>query len=526
MLNHAKTGVLAGAVATGLLISGCGALPSGDDGERRIRVGTTSAPSTLDPASAWDGSWELFKNVYQTLLYFPTGSTRPEPDAAQSCAFEDRDSKVYSCTLRPGLTFSDGHRLDAEAVKYSIDRVRTINSPTGPAPLLANLAKVEAAGSRTVTFRLKKPDSTFPFVLATPAAALVDPAEYPADTPRGQRHTIVGSGPYLLKSYEPGRRAVLAANPAYKGEAKRKNDAVDIEYYTSSEKLMADLKAGELDLSFRGMTPRQVTELNDHGGVRDGVKLTQVVGAEINYLVFNPRHRSVANPAVRRAVANLVDRDALIHEVYQGTSEALYSMVPRGVASHSTPFYERYPRPDKDKAAALLAAAGVSVPVPLTFWYTTDRYGAATEAQFKELERQLESSELFDITVKGLPWTKFQEGYQKGHYPVFGRGWFPDFPDPDNYIAPFVGERNAVGTPYESARITEELLPRSRRKPDRGGTAEYFAEAQEIIADDVRLLPLWQGRLYVAAREDVGGVEWSLDPSTIMIMSELYKLDW
>jgi peptide/nickel transport system substrate-binding protein len=118
-------------------------------------------------------------------------------------------------------------------------------------------------------------------------------------------------------------------------------------------------------------------------------------------------------------------------------------------------------------------------------------------------------------------------GYQKGEYPVFGRGWFPDFPDPDNYITPFVGRQNALGTPYPSPEITDVLLPRSRRESDRGKVVEDFERAQRILVNDARLVPLWQGKQFVAASEEISGGERALDPSTIMMMWELSrKTSW
>lgn len=101
---------------------------------------------------------------------------------------------------------------------------------------------------------------------------------------------------------------------------------------------------------------------------------------------------------------------------------------------------------------------------------------------------------------------------------MFGRGWSPDFPDADNFIAPFVGKQNALGTPYEAREISNVLLPRSRRESDRGNVVKDFEDAQRILVDDARLLPLWQGRQYVASSRDISGTERALDPSTIMMM--------
>ncbi|MFD5099206.1 ABC transporter substrate-binding protein [Streptomyces albidochromogenes] len=522
MFNRTRCLQSAAALASISLLSGCGMLSSDQsDTEQKLSVGTTSTPSTLDPAGAWDGSWELYRNVFQTLVSYPTGSTTPEPDAAEECAFTDSSNKVYTCTLREGLTFSDGTALDAKAAKHSIDRILTINQKGGPSGLLTSLDEVETSGDRKITFRLNKPDATFPFVLATPAMSMVSPADYPKDELR-TGNQLTGSGPYTLASYQPDKMAELVKNPKYDGFADLKNDAVTIHYYQDSAVMVAALKKKEIDATFRGLTAEQVIDLEDQPKEKE-LQVVEATGAEIRYLVFNPKDPNARKPAVRRAIAQVVDRGALVDKVYKGTAEPLYSMIPSGVAGHATSFFDTYGEPSVPKAKNILAEAGITEPVPLTFWYTSDRYGSSTALEFAELKRQLDASGLFKITLKHRPWNAFYKGYQKGEYPVFGRGWSPDFPDPDNFVAPFVGENNAVGTPYNTPEITASLLPKTRQESDRAAVGDQFGRAQEILLEDVRLLPLWQGKLYVAASDEIAGAERALDPQTIMQVWQLHK---
>ncbi|MCX4961468.1 ABC transporter substrate-binding protein [Streptomyces virginiae] len=527
MFNRTRCLQISAALASISLLAGCGLL-SEDDGDdmKRIVVGTTSAPSTLDPAAAWDGSWELYRNVYQTLLAFPTGSSKPQPDAAQNCEFTDAASQAYRCTLRKGLKFSNGEPLDSKAVKYSLDRIRTIGSNVGPKGLFGTLDKIETPDALTVVFHLNTSDATFPYVLGSPAASLVAPKDYPADKVR-EGDKVTGSGPYVLDSYKEGAEAVLTTNTSYTGFANRKNKAVTIRYFADSPKMVAALKAKEIDATYRGLSAPEITDLQTPAAHALGVQVVENVGAEIRYLVFNPKDPAVAKLPVRQAIAQIVDRGALVSKVYQGTAEPLYSMVPKGVVGHKTPFYDKYGAADVAKAKKILRDAGINQPVDLTFWYTTDRYGSSTADEFTELKRQLDESQLFRITLRSQPWKTFQTGYKSGEYPIFGRGWFPDFPDPDNFIAPFVGKENAVGTPYEPNEILTELLPKTRREGDRSAGVQEFEQAQKIFAEDVRLLPLWQGKLYVAAREDIAGAERALDPQTVMQMWEFYrKTSW
>ncbi|MEV0739090.1 ABC transporter substrate-binding protein [Streptomyces sp. NPDC050549] len=525
MFNRNRGLRRAAAITSISLVAGCGVFSDGNPDDRGpIVVGTTSAPSTLDPAASWDGSWELFRNIYQTLLAYPTGATTPEPDAAKSCGFTDGSNTTYRCELRAGMKFADGNTLDAQAVKHSIDRIRQIDVASGPAGLLGSLDRVQVTGDREVLFRLNKPDATFPFVLATPAMSIVDPDDYPAHSLR-KDDKVFGSGPYTLKSYDDGKQAQLVRNDRYKGFAKRENSAVTIRYFQDSGAMVKALRDQKIDVTYRGLAADDIVTLQ--GSPSKDLQLVDGSGTDINYLVFNPKDRWARNPAVRRAVAQVVDRGAITHKIYRDTVDPLYSMVPKGLTGHTTAFFDDFGDPSVPKARKILTRAGITDRVPLTLWYTSDRYGSETALEFKELKRQLDASGLFTITLKSRPWKTYVTGYEKGEYPVFGRGWFPDFPDAENFIAPFVGQQNALGTPYPSPRITDVLLPESRRETDRADVVKEFEEAQQILVDDTRLLPLWQGRQYVAASDGISGGEQALDPSTIMMMWQLYrKTSW
>ncbi|NGO14966.1 peptide-binding protein [Streptomyces sp. HC44] len=515
-----------GAIASIALVAGCGLVSSDSSDEgKTIVVGTTSGPSTLDPAASWDSSWELFRNVHQTLLNFPAGASEPEPDAAEKCQFTDSASTVYSCELREGLQFSDGHKLDAKAVKHSIDRIKKINVNGGPAGLLTTLSRVEVKNEREVVFHLNQPDATFPFVLSTPAMSIVDPEEYPADELR-KDGKITGAGPYRVASYEDGKQAELVRNDKYKGIADLKNSAVTIRYYPGSSQVVDALKKKQIDVIYRGLAATDVVDIQNNGDDQ-GLQLVESPTTEISYLVFNPQDPWSKQPAVRKAVAQVIDRPALAHNIYKDTVEPLYSMIPKGLVGHTTGFFDQFGEPSTAKAKKILTNAGITERVPLTLWYTTDRYGSQTKPAFEELKRQLEASDLFTVKLKSRPWKTYAAGYQNGEYPVFGRGWNPDFPDADNFIAPFVGENNALGTPYETPEITDELIPESRRESDRGAVAAQFERAEQILVDDARLLPLWQGKAFVAANEEISGAEKAIDPATMMTMWELsWKTSW
>ncbi|WP_432036142.1 ABC transporter substrate-binding protein [Streptomyces cucumeris] len=516
----------------GLLMSAltaCGGTDgSGSDGDALV-LGSTdgieatkAAPAPLDPDLAYDfASWSVLHNAFQTLMRLPRSGTEPIPDAAQNCGFQDRQSEQYRCTLRSGLKFSNGHALTSEDVKFSLERILRINNRNGPVSLLSNVDKVETPNDREVVIHLSSPDATFPSKLTTPAAAILDSEVYEPDRLH-EGFEMIGSGPYQAKTeVEDNRLAkvTFTRNPHYQGEAEPKTDTVVMRFYKTSAELEKALVKGDVDVVHRGFSPDQIDRLNR--GKVEGVRLFEQSGQGIRYLGFNTSDPSVKNKAIRQAMAHLVDRQALVRDVYKRTGEPLYSLIPSNVTTHTNSFHNEYGDPNPAAARRVLRQAGIHTPVKLTLTYTTDHYGPETAAEFKELQRQLNRSGLFDIKIKGVRWAEFRPKLIKREYPVYGMGWLPDFPDPDNYIAPFLTRDNFLNSPYRNSAIQDELIPKTRQETQRALASKDFQSIQNAVANDVPYLPLWQGNTYVAARENITGAEYAFDSSTMLQLWEL-----
>jgi peptide/nickel transport system substrate-binding protein len=523
-----KTLVLPAAI--GLLASAlvaCGESGGGSGGGDAIVVGTTDqftntkeAPANFDPAFAYDiGLWSVMRHTVQTLTRSPRGGGVPEPDAAESCSFTDNASESYRCKLRSGLEFSDGTPVTAEDVKFSIQRVLDIQADSGTASLLDNIDKIEANGDEVV-FHLKTPDATFPYKLSTPVAAILSKKHYDGKKLR-EGFDIDATGPYTMKAETKGdtvTKLVFTKNSKYKGQIKFNNEKVELRSFPDAEAMGKALEDGDIDLMARSMSPEQIKDLSENP--EKDIKLTETPGLEIRYLAFNTDDPSVKNKAVRQAIATVVDRGEIAGKVYGSTAEPLYSLIPTTIAAHTNSFYNKYGEPSRTKAAQLLSDADITTPVKLKLHYTTDHYGPGTAKEFAALKEQLNATKLFDVTIEGSEWTKFRPTARKGEFAVYGMGWFPDFTDPDNYTAPFLDKGNTLNTPYVSTRV-RELIPESRRSADRAAASPAFTEIQEITANDVPVLPLWQGKQYVASRTGLTGAEYALSISSDLQLWEL-----
>jgi len=511
------------------VLAACGGSDSGSSGGDAIGVGTTDtftatkdAPAPLDPAYAYDvGSWNILRQTVQTLMIQPKGEGDPVPEAAQSCDFTDSGNERYACKLRDGLKFGNGDKITAADVKYSIDRARSIKADSGVFALLSTIDTVETQGDNEVIFHLKTADATFPFKLSTPVAGIVNPDDYEKNKLR-DGFDVDGSGPYTLSTDVKNDEIVKATftkNPNYKGTLKVNNSKVDMISYADADKMGKALDKGDIDVMTRTMSPAQIQKLDS--GADSNADLVEMAGLEIRYLAFNTDAPTVKTKAVRQAMAQLINRGEIVSKVYGTQAEPLYSLVPASITGHSNSFFNKYGDPSASKAKALLTAADITTPVKLTLHYTTDHYGAATKKEFEILQKQLNDSGLFDVDIKGSPWSTFVPAERKGEYDVWGMGWFPDFPDADNYLAPFLDKDNFLKSPYRNSRIIDNLIPASRREADRIAASSNLNAIQDIVADDVPLLPLWQGKQYVAARDDVTGTAYALNSSSSLQLWEL-----
>ncbi|MBL1085233.1 ABC transporter substrate-binding protein [Streptomyces actinomycinicus] len=510
-------------LASGLL-TGCGS-ETGDSGGTgsSMVMGMSDDVLATDPASGYDpGSWLLFNNVFQSLLNFPKGATEPEPELAKRCSFTDTRAMVYRCELKDGLKFSNGDPLTSADVKFSFERILKINDPAGPAIMFPMLDKIETPDAKTAVFHLKVPDATFPSKIASGAGSIVDHRQYDANGLRTD-HKAVGSGPYKLDSFDK-EQAVFSVNDNYKGTVKVKNSGVTLKFFHGDRRALKQaLLDDNIDIAYRGLTASDITDL-DQQNDDQGVDVIEGSSAEVQHLVFNMKDPVAGKLGVRKAMAYLIDRDALMKDVYQGTATPLYSIVPAGIAGHNTAFFDTYgARPSRAKAAAALHADGINGKVKLTLWSTPSRYGPATDEELKAIAGQLNASGLFDADVKSIAFDQYEKDVAAGKYGVYIKGWVPDYPDADNFTAPFFGKGNVLQNNYSNRTITGTLLPATAAQSDRASTDREFGKLQDIVADELPVLPVWQAKQYAVVRDGVYGLEYCLDASTVFRFWELSK---
>jgi peptide/nickel transport system substrate-binding protein len=484
--------------------------------------GTTDSITNLDPAGTYDyGTFTLDAIVFEHLMDFTNG-VKLQPSLATKCFAVGGNLKTWRCNLRKGVTFHNGAAFTSADVKWSIDRVLNKQvekeaAANSPSPLLGNLKNLRTNGQFAVTFNLKSPQVTWPSILATQCCFIVPKGTYPPNHLLSNTSQQIGTGPYKLVKYTPGQQAVLQANSSYWGP-KPKSSTLIINYYSKSSTMKLAIQKGEIDMSYQSFTPTEITSLQKQKGLR----VYLGAGGRIRYLVFNVTREPGNLPAVRKAAAYLMPRQAIATRVYHGQVQPLYSQVPAGYPGHIDAFAALYGRsPNPAKAKAVLQAAGLQTPYPLEIWWTPTHYGDASADEYAEIKRSFETGGVFNVTLKSAEWAQYSATLGNT-YNVYQLGWFPDYPDSENYIIPFYRNDTFTADGYNSPKM-ESIIKKELGAKSLAQRIGYIKQAELLAAKDVPIIPYWQQAMIAVGRNNVHGIPSTLDPTVIMRFWKISK---
>jgi peptide/nickel transport system substrate-binding protein len=487
--------------------------PAAEEGV--LVIGTTDKATVLDAGEAYsmiDG--EIIRNTADGLLNFIPGTTDLEPGLAKDFPEVSDDGLEYTFHLVEGVKFPDGTPFNAEAVKWTIDRVAALQgSPNWM--VTAYVDRVEVVDEYTVKFVLLAPVNYWPLLLTTPTYAPASPNCYSKDA-IDPDSTCGGLGPYKITKWERDVELVLEAYDGYPGKPPKTPKIIE-KFYADSTTLRLALENGEIDVAGRTLHPTDYADLEAAGKM-------QIFRAFSPFMRFMGFHQNVApfdKKEVRQAIAYAVDRDAIVSTAFQGTHEPLYSPVPKGMWSH----IDTFPKRDLEKAKELLSAAGYSQDNKLVMdlWWTPAHYGPAEADLATVLKDNLEETGMIEVNLKNLEWATFLEYRDAGSLPAHILGWFPDYPDPDNYTWPWAHSTKSNQKMFYANDKMDALLEAGQKATDLHSAERktIYEDIQRLWAEDIVTIPLTQGAQMVVTQPNVRGVEFDQNMRLQLFM--LYK---
>ncbi|HET6630695.1 MAG TPA: ABC transporter substrate-binding protein [Woeseiaceae bacterium] len=488
-------------------------------------VGQVAEPQSLDPATVTAvNDFRILVNLYEGLVRYAPDSLEVEPAIAESWTISE-DGRIYTFTLRKGLTFHDGTPVDAAAVKFNFDRMLDENHPmheeTGPFPLaffFDAIEKTEALDDHTVRFTLTQPYAPFLSNLAYPPGMIVSPAAVRKYGARFGRNPV-GSGPFAFTAWESNVKVVLHEFDGYR-EPTNSARVLVFRPITDGNARVAAMLSGELDLMVE--VPPDSLALFENKPAEFTVH--EQVGPHVWFLILNMRREPFSDPRMRQAVNLAVNKQAIVDNVLQGTATVAAGPTPEAFGWAHNDALEPWPY-DPEKAKALIGAAGYDGE-PLMFYVAE---GGSGMLQPVAMATAIQA----DLAKVGIPtvietyeWNTYLSRVNAGldEADMAEMAWMTNNPDTLPYLTLRTGafpDQGGFNSGYYSNPKVDELIERARTATDRGLRAALYKQMQQIVHDDAPWLFVANWKQHAVTAADVRGFD--LHPSFLLFLENVHK---
>lgn len=458
-------------------------------------IAKSADPQTLDPAVTIDNNdWTVTYPSYQHLVKYKKGSTEVEGDLAESWTASD-DNLTWTFKLKPGQKFADGSDVNADAVKYTFDRLLRIKQgPSEPFPAMQTSVK----DPLTVEFKLETPFAPFLYILANNGAGIINPAVEKAEGGADNflAGNTAGSGPYQMTKWEKGQAIQLERNPHYGGE-KPALDKVLLKIIPDASAQRLQLQNGDLDI----VAKLPVDQIESLKG-KPGVHFEKVPSLLVTYLYLNNKTGPMANLDARKGVVQAIDYEGIVEGVLNNQGKQLKGPIPDGMWAYddSNPDFKQ----DLDAAKASFAKANLGKQDLILLYSNRDAnwepIALTTQANLAALGVNVKLEKLANATMR--------DRLGKGEFDIAIGNWSPDFADPymfmnywfDSEKGGLPGNRSFYSNPE-----VDKLIRKAAEISDQEERTKLYQQAQKMVLDDFAYAYLFQKSEEIGLRDNVKG---------------------
>src|SRR5712692_10402464 len=466
--------------------------------KKTLVVALNEDPDILDPTLSRTYVGRIIYAQMCEKLYEIDENLRIFPQlAADMPAFSD-GGRTVTIKLRPGVKFNDGTLMNAEAVRYSLDRHLNMKGSNRRSEL-ESVNTIEVVDPLTVRLKLKAPFSPLVAMLADRAGMPVSPA---AANKLGDKFGTapVCVGPWAFVERVPQDRIVLEKSTHYFDPSQAKFDRLIFRIIPDDNVRLANLRSGDIDVAHR-VGPPDAVSLRKEGRF----EVSSVTGIGYAGVTINIRNKTgkaqpagdlgtpLANdPRVREALDLSIDREALNQVAWDGQ----YTPGCAPVAPIS-PFFDKSrkcPTRDVAKAKRLLADAGLSSGYSFEMTIVNDpqqrRVGEVIQGMAKEAG--------FNITLRPAEFASALNDDDAGKLPAFLIGWSGRV-DPDANIHQFQTCGGSLNTTRSCDEGVDALLNKARELTDQAQRTALYREAIEKFAGQRRNIIYLYHQNYIVA---------------------------
>ncbi|MFJ7935274.1 ABC transporter substrate-binding protein [Sporosarcina sp. NPDC096371] len=478
--------------------SGDGSSTAGEKGgEKSITYAATSDVVGLSPILMNDSvSANATEHLYEQLFKLNGDTMEVEPVLAES--YENPDDLTWTIKLKKDITFHDGTPFNAEAVKYTFEKLRDPATAAPRASLMEPIDTITVIDEHTVEIKTLYPYGPFLATLSHTNSAIVSPT---ADQKQDLMKDPVGTGPYKFVSWTPGDQVVMEANEDYWG-GKPEVDKFTLKVVPEISTAISMLQAGEVQL-IDNLPTEQIERLE---GMKN-INIEKKEGTTIYYLTFNHSKERNQDPEFRKAVASAVDRDAFISKL-KGLGVRSDSILGPKVFGHDASADKAGTPYDVDAAKALVEKNGYgSEPIKLL---TANRANFILMAEI--VQAQLTEAG-FNVQIESMEWATFLDAARAGEYDITFLSWANVTADGSemfypNFHSDNVGSSNRA---HYSNPEFDTLVDASRSTIDQEERKKYLKQANQLMLDEDVAIVMNHGFVTAALNKDYTGLQ--LDPN-------------
>lgn len=335
--------VLAGAAPVFVVAQDAAETPTGE-----LIIGKGQEAVGLDPAIVTAASsFDLIMVAYERLVAFDEAG-EPQPVLAES--WETPDDLTYTFSLRPNVTFHNGKTLTAEDVKFTFDRIMDEATASPRIGQFAPVDSIEVVDEQTVTFNLNAPYGPFLATLSAGFSSIL-----PSDDSIDFQTEMVGTGPFMLESWEQDTETVMVAHAGYWNPEEPQVEMLRWRILPDESARLAEVRTGGI----------HITSITDPLTVEsalesEGVEVLEHETTDYYLLGLNTAEPPFDDPRVRQALSLAIDRQAIVDAVFFGRGQVSGPLVPT-LGEWAQPA-EQLPNytVDREQAQSLLEEAGQS----------------------------------------------------------------------------------------------------------------------------------------------------------------------
>ncbi len=499
--------LMALALVCGLVVAACSSGGSGSGGEEgggdAFSIGIIEPEHLFPPTTNATNDMQVLFVLFTGLVTYDPLTARPANVVAESITSPDQQN--WTIKIKGGWKFHDGEAVTAKSFidawnfgAYAPNAAGNSSSfakivgyddlqgdPTATpavAPRAQEMAGLRVVDDTTFTVALEEPFSQFPLTLGfqafypLPRVALADPKKF--------EESPVGNGPYQMDgTWRHDESIRVKRYPDYQGPPAAPG-AIEFKIYVKKETAYRDFQAGALDIT---------TELpaQEIPGAKKayGERYVEQLSSGLNYLGLPIYQPAFARKEVRQALSLAIDRKEIIDKIYGGDKDPAHSIVFPALPGTRTDACKLCDL-DVDRARRLLAQGGGWQGGTLHIWFATGRdHEAAMEAVANQWRQNLG---IADVKFETPEFAVFF-GAVKAHEVTgpFRLNWLMDYPSPQAYLQPLFSSASSSNRAGYANPRADELIAEGDRAPSIEAGLPSYQAAEDLILDDMPVIPLW-----------------------------------